>query len=82
MIKCASVSGLKRVVLDHNYPNNEEILKCKTLSAVFAVQQWGSLFYSGGAGRGRCIFNTSFNLLDAVLMEPAASIHIPCTLMD
>lgn len=35
-------------------------------------QHWASLFYSGGAGRERCIFNTSFNLPDAVLMEPAA----------
>lgn len=46
----------------------QKLLLCQQL-----VKHWASLFYCCGTGRERCIFNTSFNLLDAVLMEPAAA---------
>lgn len=62
MTKCASLWDRWRTVATQS-------VKCKTSSAI--IYTLGP-FHSGGAGRERCIFNTSFNLLDTVLMEPAA----------
>lgn len=63
----------KRPLQDCNCSINADSQVQKQLNCLQLVQYWASLFYRGGAGRERCIFNTSFNLPDAVLMEPAAT---------